>query len=237
MKKFAAILLILAVLALCVANSEVTGIIGNELRDGSYSFNIPIAEADDDSWRAAILSGENVVKLASEAVQNGAFQARFDPIADGEATIAAQHFTGIACDHAITWELTVSDGAVKDIRFISDVEAPSMDVAGEWREAKSQFTVMSIAQNSEKGWNIEIISPLTHGAYIFKVTAYYDCALNAFVYDDGAFYDVPISDEENPELGTPVNVGTAGNLRFDGNRLIWQDSSRSDDRVIFETIL
>ena len=235
MKKFAAMLLMIAALALCAANSEVMGIIGNELRDGSYSCHIPIAGGDDGAWRATILSGEDVVKLSGERVQNDWFQAQFAPIADGRATVAAQHFAGIACDRAITWELTVTDGTVKNIRFISDVEGPSFDVTGEWREAETQFTVMSIAPNPERGWDVEIVSPLTHDAFIFRATAFYDCALNAFVYDDGAFYEVPISDEENPVPGAPVTVGTAGNITFDDAvRLTWQDSARGDERIIFE---
>ena len=239
MKKFLALVLIVGILSLlCAASSEVAGMIGAELHDGSYSFNIPVSEGDGNGWKVAIIDGENVVKLSNETIQDGWFQARFDPIADGDTTVAAQHFAGIVCDRAITWKLTVTEGAVKDIRFISDIEAPSMDVAGEWREAETQFTAMTIAPNPEKGWDVEIVSPLTHGAFIFKATAYYDCMLNAFVYDDGAFYDIPISEEVNPNPGTPTNVGTAGNIAFDNAaRLIWQDSARGNDRTIFESLL
>lgn len=234
MKRFTALMLILAALVLCAATSEVSGNIENDLRAGSFILNIPIVEGDDGTWRTEIVSGGDVVKQSGERVQDGVFQARFDPVSNGEATVAAQRFEGIVCDRAITWTLVVSEGKVEVINLVSDIEAPATDVTGEWREAKTQFTAMTIAPRPDKGWDVEITSPLTHGAYIFRARMWYDCALNAFVYDDGTFYDIPLVDGESPKA---VAVGTAGNLTFDdASRLIWQDSERNGDRVIFEPI-
>ena len=232
MRRIVAMVLILAAFALCAATSEV-GLIGNELRNGSYIFRIPTDEENPNAWEATVVTGDNVVQLVEKGIRDGAFEARFDPLSDGEATVAARHSDGIVCDRALSWGLTVVEGEVKDIVFIADITGPIVDVTGEWREADTQFTTLIFSANPEKGWDVEITSPLTHGAYIFRATANYDCALNAFVYDNGAFYDVPIG--EASELGAPVSVGTAGNLAFNSaGRLVWRDSQRVDETVAFE---
>ena len=44
-------------------------------------------------------------------------------------------------------------------------EGQGPDLSGEWAETNTQFTRMTVEKNPESGWDIEIVSPLTHGAY------------------------------------------------------------------------
>ena len=41
------------------------------------------------------------------------------------------------------------------------------DCLGEWVECETQFARMSIKENATESLDVEIVSPLTHGAYIF----------------------------------------------------------------------
>ena len=83
---------------------------------------------------------------------------------------------------------------------------------GEWREQETQFTQMTISTNDEGLLTAEIISPMSHGAYLFRMTLHYDCELNAFVYDDGAVYELPITDGEETALSEPTHQNLGGRL-------------------------
>ncbi|MBR3016896.1 MAG: hypothetical protein IKH57_07455 [Clostridia bacterium] len=117
-------------------------------------------------------------------------------------------------------------------------EAQGPDLSGEWIEAETQFTQMTIEKNPESGWDIEIVSPLTHGAYIFKTTIRYDGSLNSYTYDKGKFWEVPVTAEENPELGEAKIAGTVGTFTLEGSEeapvLKWHDDLNPDMEVIFE---
>ena len=117
-------------------------------------------------------------------------------------------------------------------------EAQGPDLSGEWMEAETQFARMTVEKNPESGWDIEITSPLTHGAYVFKTTIRYDGGLNGYTYDKGKFWDVPVTAEENPELGEAKIAGTAGIFTLEGGEeapvLKWHDDQNPDVEVIFE---
>ena len=53
---------------------------------------------------------------------------------------------------------------------------------------------------------------MSHGAYLFRMTLHYDCELNAFMYDDGAVYELPITDGEDVALGEPTQQNLGGRL-------------------------
>ena len=120
-------------------------------------------------------------------------------------------------------------------------EATETDAAliGDW-ETEDQFSRMTIEKNpGGEDWDVEIASPLTHGAYIFKTTIYYDCDVNGFVYDKGKFWDVPITDsDEAVELGEAKLAGTTGVFTFveDDQEvyLTWYDDHDPETEVVFE---
>ena len=117
-------------------------------------------------------------------------------------------------------------------------EMQGPDLSGEWLEAETQFTQMTVEKNPENGWDIEIAAPLTHGAYIFKTTIRYDGSLNGYTYNKGKFWEVPITAEENPELGEAKIAGTEGTFTLGGSEeapvLTWHDDQNPDIEVIFE---
>ena len=70
------------------------------------------------------------------------------------------------------------------------------DIAGEWRQEETQWESLFAERSSEGGWDVEIISPLTHGAAGFLGNFRFSCGENALVCTDGALYEAPITDEE-----------------------------------------
>ncbi len=109
---------------------------------------------------------------------------------------------------------------------------------GDW-ETEDQFSRMTIEKNpGGEDWDVEIASPLTHGAYIFKTTIRYDDERHCFTYNKGKFWDVPITDsDEAPALGEAKVAGTMGAFTFTGDPenliLTWEDDSRPGETVVF----
>ena len=214
------------------------------IEDGS--FVIQIDAEGDLGWIADDMAqDDSVVKLAFEDTLEGTYVARYEPVGDGDVTVGVRHYTGIACDHVLTWDLRVADGAVQEVTGGSDtvaVDEAEQDpfLTGEWLEAQTQFTQMTVEKNPERGWDVEIAAPMTHGAYIFKTTIYYDCDLKGFVYDKGKFWEWPSTDsEEEVELGEAKLAGTTGVFTFSEDDqevyLAWYDDHDPEaDIVVFE---
>ena len=209
------------------------------IEEGSYIVQIPVKE-DDEGWKVNDMElDESVLKVYSAEVIEDTFVARIDPAADGTATLEIDHYDGIACDRRLTWDLVVEGGEVKECTGGSNEEAPdeeSMDayLSGVWMEDETQFTRMEIARNPEKGWDVEIISPASHGAYVTRAVVYYDCMTGALIYNNGAVYEVPITDSEESELGDPVVENAKGMLKITGDdeeniRLGW---THDDDNEV-----
>ena len=214
--------------------------VNSMIDEGSFVIQIDVGE--DMNWVADdMVQDDSVVKLAYADILEDTFVARYDPTGDGEVSVDVRHYSGIACDRVLIWDLRVADGAIQEV--IGGGETlPAADedldpsLSGEWLEAETQFTQMTIEKNPESGWDVEIVSPLTHGAYVFKTTVYYDCEMNSFVYDKGKFWNVPITEEENPELGEAKIAGTIGTFTWDNQEMIltWVDDSQPDQEVRFE---
>lgn len=215
--------------------------------DSSYVIRINDPEGDLGWIADDMAQDDSVVKLGDAGLIEDAFVVRYDPAGDGDVTVGVRHYTGIACDEAHTFDLHVENGAVTDCTGGSytaspDEAAQDPYLSGEWLESETQFTQMAIAKNAERGWDVEIASPLTHGAYVFKTTIYYDCSKDCFVYDKGKFWDVPITDEPNPELGEAKITGTMGTFSFAGDEqsltLIWTDidERHGEIAVVFERV-
>ena len=241
MKRFIALALSLMLLCGFAAAAETDG--GTKINclidEGSYVIQIDDPEGDL-GW---VFESENtdVVVLDSAALTDGAFVARFDPAQDGEATVTARHYTGIACDALYTWDLRVKGQKVTECTGGSDTMSPAEEeleswISGEWTEQDTQFTTLTVEKNPERGWDVEATSPLTHGAYVFKTTVSYDCEVSGFVYDKGKFWDAPA--DEDAELGEAKSAGTVGSftlgLAADGSEcvtLLWHDDVLGEDVV------
>lgn len=131
-----------------------------------------------------------------------------------------------------------ADDGLRFMRPIGWGESAYAGFQGEWVECETQFTQMTIEMNPQEGLDVEIAAPLTHGAYIFKTTVQYDENQRCFTYNKGKFWAVPITEEENPELGEAKIAGTVGTFTFtwkeDRLVLTWVDDSQPDREVRFE---
>lgn len=57
---------------------------------------------------------DSIVKLYSAELVEDTFVVRYDPVGDGDVTVAVRHYTGIACDELYTFDLHVEGGAVTE---------------------------------------------------------------------------------------------------------------------------
>ena len=246
MKKLFAVLLTLALLcglaAFAEAGDAAGTVVNCAIEDGSYVIRIS-DESGDLGWLADDMSqDDSVVKLGRAELEDGAFVVRYDPVGDGDIAVSVKHYLGVACDEAFTWDLSVKDGAVRECTGGSHTASPDEAeqdalLSGEWLERETQFTQMTVEKNEGRGWNVEAVSPMTHGAYVFKTTIYYDCDLDSFVYDKGKFWNVPITDgEEETELGEAAVAGTVGSFAFTGDAddlcLVWHDDQTPEQEVV-----
>ena len=245
MKKLIALVLSLALLCgfVALAEADVGTKMDCRIEEGSYYIRIDDPEGDL-GW-VFETDNQDVAMLYDAGLDGDAFVARFDPSQDGEATVTARHYTGIACDELHTWDLRVEGNMVTECTGGSATMSPAEEendpwVCGEWAERDTQFTTLKVEKNPERGWDVEAVSPLTHGAYIFKTTVYYDCEVMGFVYDKGKFWDAPT--DGDAELGEARTAGTVGSfaMGFGGDTpgtatLTWHDDALGED-VVFERI-
>lgn len=250
MKKCVAMLTILALLcgtaAFAESGPDAEGTkIKCRIEDGSYVIRIDNPEGDTGWVADDMAQDDSVVKLYAAGLIGDTFEVRYAPAGDGDMTVGVRHYNGIACDEAYTFDLHVENGAVTESTGGSASASPDEAeqdpfLSGEWTERETQFTQMTVSKNAERGWDVEIVSPLTHGAYVFKATIYYDCELDCFVYDNGMFWDVPVTDEPDFEPGEAKIAGTSGSFFFAGDEqslsLTWMDSDErhGEITVVFE---
>lgn len=252
MKRLLAMLLALALL-LCgmtaLAEADATqedADINCLIEDGSFIIQINDPEGDL-GWEADDMSqDDSVVKLASAELVEDKFVVRYDPVGDGDVTVAVRHYTGIACDEIDAFELRVEGGAVVENLGGMYAAAPNESewdawLLGEWAEQETQLTQLTIEKNPEHGWDVETVAPLTHGAYIFKATVYYDCELASFVYDKGKFWEASITDsEEETDLGEATVEGSTGTFTLGGSEdhltLEWYSDVTPEETVVFECV-
>ena len=168
----------------------------------------------------------------------------YEPDSEEEITDSNLDYTAAAFsfdeEGRLIWsdENETADDGLLFVRPIGWGQSAYASFQGEWVECETQFAQMTIEENPEEGLDVEIVSPLTHGAYIFKTTVQYDEDQRCFTYDKGKFWDVPITEEENPELGEAKIAGTIGTFTFawEEDRLVltWVDDSQPDVAVRFE---
>ena len=168
----------------------------------------------------------------------------YEPGSEEEITDSNLDYTAAAFsfdeEGRFTWsdENETADDGLAFVRPIGWGESAYAGFQGEWVECETQFTQMTIEMNPQEGLDVEIAAPLTHGAYIFKTTVQYDENQRCFTYNKGKFWAVPITEEENPELGEAKIAGTVGTFTFtwEEDRLVltWVDDSQPDREVRFE---
>ena len=245
-KKLFAVLLAVALCACGAALAEdaeaVEALNVNTLiEDGEFIIQLDVD--GDINWIADDMAQDSsVVRLAISDVIEDTFVARYTPVGDGDVTVGIRHYTGIACDQVLTWDLHVEGGAVQEVIGGSHTPAPADEdydpyLLGVWLEKDTQFTAMSIEKNPERGWDVEIVSPVSHGAYVFKTSILYDCDLGSFVYDKGKYWDIDGNYEEGAALGEARTAGTTGAFTFEGDEenpvLRWYDAERPEETILF----
>lgn len=244
MKKIIAIVLTLA-LALCgfaaLAEADASDpTLRTSFEDGSFIVRIPAK--DDYGWYA---DGESldsaVIALNSADVIDDAFVARYDAVGDGEATVTIAHYyNASAADAVHTFDLLVKDGAIQEVTGGSYAALSPDDnlnpfLLGEWTSGDNQMT---IAQNEDRSFDVEIWMPASHGAYVFRAAAYMDCLSGGLVYDKGKFWEAPITDSEDDQLGEPYAYGQTGSFTFaadDDDNLVmtWHSDLSPDEDMVF----
>lgn len=238
MKKIFAVLLI-AMLALCgyAMAEDLTG----DIEDGCYVIRL---NAKDEGWIADDMAQDDtVVKLESAEYADGVFTVKYAPVGDGSMTVGLRHYTGIACDQYHTMDLTVADGAIQEAVSGSYTASPDLAIFdpflfGRW-DSEDGMATMIIGKNpGGSAWDVEITAAEGQGAYVFKTTVYFDCELNAFVYDKGKFWKVPITDSDAAEpLGEADVAGTTGRFAIIGEEddlhLDWYDDQSAGETLEF----
>jgi len=221
------------------AKPQITG----RIEDGCYVLTVEMDPKDSGKWQADEMAQDPfVVKLASSGTENGVFTARYEPTGDGEVAVNLRHFNAHTCDQLHSFNLLVENGKVQEATGGSYTASPSEEdldplFSGEWLEKDSQFIVLDVTKKLGDGWEIEVSSPVSHGAWVIRATAYYDCDYGALVYADGVRYDL-IPGEKTTEK--EASSGLWGTLKPEGTpedlQLVWYDMENTEgETVTFET--
>ena len=242
MKKWLAMMMAALLALACfgaLGEEEASEPIVGSIEEGRYILRIPLLAGDMGVWQTDETIGDGtVVRLASSEAVDGALTLCFEPVGDGTAEVLIRHAEGIACDQMFTFTLLVKDGAICETTggsYAASLPEDELDpfISGEWLEYQTQFTALTITKNKGRGWSAVFASPMTHGAYVFRADLFYDCAAEAFVYDDGTLYDLPT----NGEIGEPQAAGISGQLIYvsaenDALALSWDAETNPEGREI-----
>ena len=227
-------------------NIDITEHTDGEIIDG-YVVNVemPVVEQEGLSyvvWAYSCVWDDEAQMMKSITRFTG--KGDYEPDSEEEITDSDLDYTDAAFsfneEGHLVWndENETADDGMAFVRPVGWGESVYASFRGEWVECETQFAQMIIEENPVEGLDVEIVSPLTHGAYIFKTTVKYDADQRCFTYDKGKFWDVPIIEEENPELGEAKIAGTSGIFTFawEEDRLVltWADDSQPDREVRFE---
>lgn len=214
-------------------------------QNGEYAISLAVPEGLSGEWRTddPATQENNIVKLVSSEIQGNEFVARYEAVNDGETTVNLKHYNGPACDLLYTYTLSVDNGQIAEKGDPVETKAPDDDVIGQfllgaWVDNEAPYAQLEIAKNPDGGWDAEAITPASHSGHVYKMTLYYDCDLQRLVYDNGAIYDVPITDSDKGELGDPVAADQQGIVEVvstdDGKvRLLWNAEANSEGIDIY----
>ncbi len=243
MKKLLTFLLILtlaaaaglAVSAAAAEEADTSPVFTGEYDGGEYVVRIPLSGTD--AWTFGFTDGEQTaVEVAAAEQTDGCLVIRLAPAADGEATLVLGHMADGVCDGLHTVDVRVENGSIEATGG-SFTAAPSVYellfvLAGEWLEEDTQFTSLQIEWSVDGGLALTFVSPMTHGEYVLRATARYDCVMDALVYGNGARFDLTA---EGTASETPAEEGLAGFVTFAGTdeapQLVWHDG---ETEIVFE---
>ncbi len=246
MKKILVMVLAVAILAAAAvcAGAETADnapAINGEIVDGAYV--LTVRTNGDGEWRAdEMAQDDTVVKLASAEERDGFFTARYEPSGDGAVTVSLRRYNGKnVCVEIHTFDLLVKNGKVQEVTGGSYTAAPdewdvNEAISGEWLEKDTQFTTLTVNRNLDAGWNVEITSPVSHGAWKIRANVYYDCDYDALVYSDGVKYDLVPGDVTLEKEAAKDLWGTLGFSNADGGlEIVWYDmANTAGETVTFE---
>ncbi len=216
------------------AGNKITG----NIEDGCYVLTLK-ADGEGEWCADEMAQDQSIVKLASSGVENGIFTARYEPTGDGSVAVYLRHYNEHeVCDEMHSYDLLVKDGKVTEVTGGSVLMSPDPKednpyFSGAWVEKDNQFLTMNVTKIDGDGWDVEIASPMTHGAWIIRAEVYDDCDYNAYVYNNGVKYDlIPgnVTTEEAAESGlwgTLQLGGTAEHLTLE-----WYGMESSEGNVI-----
>lgn len=213
------------------------------LEDGLLVIRIVPDEGDAGEWAVEMMDEDEdrSVVLQSSDTADGRAVFTFAPAGDGWDDVGIMHTVDEVCDEFYHFLIEVQDGAFSEEPYMEHVMSPEEKIlgpylTGEWLEEETQFHTMEIADGDGSGWDVTIVSPVSHGAYRFTGTAYYDCVLDALVFTDGTLYDLT-ADGEEP--GTPSREGVESCIGFDvsaeadGKLLLYWENPVTEEEVWF----
>ena len=245
MKKLIAMLLVAALALMGCAFAETAeeeSPINVMIAEGSFIVQIKV-EDGDEGWVASDMSQDDtVLKLYNAEVIEDTFVARYDPVGDGTMCVTVKHMDGDVCDKAYRWDVTVVDGATKDIVALPELVAPDEAtltplIAGEWQINDNIIAGMTITKNDGKGWALQIATAYP-GVYVFQADLFYDCERDTFVYTGGKVYKSEITNTPKVVLGDLMSEDAGGSLRIvktdDGEtRLVWHNELSPEEDAQF----
>ena len=188
------------------------------IEEGSFIIQVDV-EPDDEGWQAFDMEqDDSVIRLYDADILEDTFVARYDPVGDGDVTVGIRHMNGIACDKLLTWDLRVRDGAVQEVLGGSHTESPSDEemnpyIAGEWQVNDEIMAGMTIDQNPEGGWALEIAMAYPN-VVVMRANMRYDCELDRLVYADGTFYESEITNTPDVVIGDVIVTDATGSLEM-----------------------
>ncbi len=196
------------------AGSSIEG----SIADGAYTMTFPPVIG---AWEASV-SEEGALTIASETLdESGHYTVTVAAaVENGAGTLTVARRVGPVRIEAHTADLTVENGAVTELTGGSHtVASPEDDLAevlvGEWNtDPENNLLVMTIARGAEGGFDVEIVSAVSHGALLWKMTVYEDCVDDALVYVGGTLYNAPITDTETTDVGEPIREGLSGSFKL-----------------------
>ena len=213
MKKIFLVLFVILLAAVCFAASAEEAQIPRmtcSTEDGQLIIRI-IRKADDPgTWEADEPEGDDiVVTLLSSDITDSLATFVYAPVKDGWQVVEVWHIVEPVCDEFYRITVEVEDGAIigaEDGEHIISPEDALLDpfLIGEWLEVGDQFHTLTVTDNDTSGWDLTVISPLTHGAYKFVGTVLFDCDEDALVYTNGTVYNLPVTDGEDASPDTPA---------------------------------
>ena len=245
-KLFAAIIALTLILSGLAAMAEETGTAELEINTlvEDNSFIVQIIDVPDEGWFAEVVKGDgDVITLYDADIIEDTFVARFDAVADGEATVNVRHYyNACACDRDLIWELVIENGVPESVSsqdtYMALDESSDERMLGEWTQIDAPYAEMTIEKNEYIGWDVCVVSPSEAGGIVFKTTIYPDVHTEACVYDKGKYWKVEITDSEDaPELGEADIAGATGKFAIQSAgediSIVWTEDSDPEGSTVF----